>query len=177
AQTGAPAGASSWHDMLGPYVEDRWRLRELTVNYRTPTEIMDVAAGALAKVDPVLRVPASVRETGVPPWHRPAAETDLKSIVDDELAAADGGTVAVLAPSGQLGNLRATLPVSERLSVLTVAEAKGLEFDGVVVVGPEEIVAASPRGWNDLYVALTRATQRLGIVYPGQRPDFLAGAG
>ena len=177
AQTGAPAGASSWHDVLDPYVGNRWRLRELTVNYRTPSEVMRVAAAALAQVDPALRVPASVRETGVPPWNRHEAEVHLKSVVDDELAAADGGTVAVLAPPERLGELRAGLAGPERLAVLTVADAKGLEFDGVVVVAPEEIVAASPRGWNDLYVALTRATRRLGVVYTGRRPDFLVGAG
>jgi len=177
AQTGAPAGASAWHDMLSPYVADRWRLRELTVNYRTPTEIMRVAAAALAEVDPDLRVPTSVRETGVLPWHRREAEVNLKSIVDDELTAADGGTVAVLCPADRLEELRGTLPEDERLSVLTVADAKGLEFDGVIVVAPDEIVAGSSRGWNDLYVALTRATQRLGIVYSGQPLEVLVGAG
>jgi DNA helicase IV len=177
AQTGAPAGASSWDEMLSPYVEDRWRLRELTVNYRTPAEIMDLAAGALAKVDPALRAPASVRESGLPPWQRPLEGARLPSLVADELRAADGGTVAVLCPAGRLDELRAELPEDERLSVLTVEEAKGLEFDGVLVVAPEEIVAGSPRGWNDLYVALTRATRRLGVVYTEHALEPLVGAG
>lgn len=55
----------------------------------------------------------------------------------------------------------------ERLSVLTVERAKGLEFDSVVLVAPDEVVAGSPRGLNDLYVALTRATRRLGVVATG----------
>ncbi|WP_306999460.1 AAA family ATPase [Amycolatopsis thermophila] len=165
AQTGAPGGASSWRDMLGRYVGDRWRLRELTVNYRTPVEIMDLAAEALAEVDPRLRVPTSVRETGVRPWRAPLAERPLASVVDEEVAVADGGTVAVLVPASRLGAVRSELDGhGEAVSVLTVAEAKGLEFDGVVVLAPEEIVAESPRGWNDLYVAYTRATQRLGIL-------------
>ncbi|NYI91166.1 DNA helicase IV [Amycolatopsis endophytica] len=166
AQTGAPGGASSWQDMLGRHVEDRWRLRELTVNYRTPVEIMDIAAEALAEVDPELRVPTSVRETGVRPWRATAGERPLTSIVDEEVAAADGGTVAVLAPASRLGAVRSELDGhGEAVSVLTVGEAKGLEFDGVVVLEPERIVAESPRGWNDLYVAYTRATQRLGVVH------------
>ncbi|KAA9160375.1 AAA family ATPase [Amycolatopsis acidicola] len=177
AQTGAPAGASSWGEMLGPYVGDRWRLRELTVNYRTPAEIMALAAGALAHVDPGLRAPDSVRESGVRPWQLPAAGADLPSIVDKELAAADGGTIAVLCPAARLGGVRAALQEDERLSLLTVEEAKGLEFDGVVVLAPEEIVAASPRGWNDLYVALTRATRRLGVVYTAHELEALVGAG
>lgn len=177
AQTGAPAGASSWHEMLSPYVEDRWRLRELTVNYRTPAEIMSLAAGALAQVDPALRAPASVRESGIPPWQRPLAGSSLRSIVDDELRAADGGTVAVLCPAARLAGLREEFPQDERLSLLSVGDAKGLEFDGVLVVAPEEIVAGSPRGWNDLYVALTRATRRLGVVYTEHELQPLVGAG
>ena len=165
AQTGAPGGASTWHDMLGRHVGDRWRLRELTVNYRTPVEIMDLAAEALAKVDPGLRAPTSVRETGVPPWRAPLGEWPLSSVVDREVAAADGGTVGVLVPASRLGAVRSELRGhGDVVSVLTVAEAKGLEFDGVVVVAPEEIVEESPRGWNDLYVAYTRATRRLGIL-------------
>ena len=54
-----------------------------------------------------------------------------------------------------------------------MAEAKGLEFDGVVIVEPGEIVASSARGWNDLYVALTRATQRLAVLYAGSLPAVL----
>jgi DNA helicase IV len=177
AQTGAPAGASSWGEMLGPYVEDRWRLRELTVNYRTPTEIMNLAAGALAEVDPELRVPTSVRETGTRPWQRLVPDGRVKSIVDGELAAADGGTVAVLCPRSRLAELREQVAEGERLSVLSVDEAKGLEFDGVLVVAPEEIVHGSPRGWNDLYVALTRATRRLGVVYTEHELEALVGAG
>nr|WP_235022746.1 ATP-binding domain-containing protein [Amycolatopsis alkalitolerans] len=177
AQTGAPAGASSWQEMLGPYVGDRWRLRELTVNYRTPAEIMDLAAGALARVDPALRAPDSVRESGIEPWQRPLEGTSLESTVDEELRAAGGGTVAVLCPLARLEALRAVLPEDERLSLLGVEEAKGLEFDGVLVVAPEEIVAASSRGWNDLYVALTRATRRLGVVYTEHQLEPLVGAG
>jgi DNA helicase IV len=60
------------------------------------------------------------------------------------------------------------------VAVLTVAEAKGLEFDAVVVVEPAAILAESPRGGNDLYVALTRATQRLGVVHGGRLPAVLA---
>lgn len=177
AQTGAPAGASSWQEVLGPYVADRWRLRELTVNYRTPAEIMGLAAAALAQVDPGLRVPSSVRETGVAPWQQRISAEPVPALVDRELAAADGGTVAVIAPASRIAALRGEVGDEERVSLLTVEEAKGLEFDGVLLVAPEEIVAESPRGWNDLYVALTRATRRLGIVYTRSALAPLVGAG
>jgi DNA helicase IV len=61
--------------------------------------------------------------------------------------------------------------------VLTVRQAKGLEFDSVLVVEPELIVTESPRGRSDLYVALTRATQRLGVLHSGPLPDALAALG
>ncbi|MFC4002287.1 ATP-binding domain-containing protein, partial [Prauserella oleivorans] len=189
SQTGSRAGTSAWADVLSPYVGDRWRLRELTVNYRTPAEVMDLAAGVLAEIDPGLRAPTSVRDTGVPPWQRSldrsAVVTEISSIVDAELAEVDGGTVAVVVPggleaavAGELAGAGGTTAEDDnpRVSVLTVERAKGLEFDSVVVVAPDEIVAESPRGLNDLYVALTRATQRLGIVHTGAPIEALSGA-
>lgn len=181
SQTGSRGGTSSWDEVLSPYVGDRWRLRELTVNYRTPTEVMDVAAGVLAAIDPQLRAPQSVRDTGVRPWQccadRSDVATTLKSVVDGELAEVDGGTVAVVVPETLADVTFDSAAIdTERVSVLTVGRAKGLEFDSVVVVAPDEIIAESPRGLNDLYVALTRATQRLGIVHTGPVPTALESA-
>jgi DNA helicase IV len=188
AQTGSAAGTSSWHEVLSPYVDDRWRLRELTVNYRTPAEIMTVAARVLAEANPELSAPASVREAGVEPWQLPVRRSEvparIRSLVDGELAAVDGGTVAVLAPPALLPGLGAALDglladelsgEQARVSLLTVELAKGLEFDSVVVVAPDEVVAESPRGLNDLYVGLTRATQRLGVVHTGEVLPALSG--
>src|ERR671929_1287982 len=67
AQTGDLAGTSSWQDALGPFVAKRFRLEQLTVNYRTPAEIAEVADEVLAEIDPTLAPPRSVRATGVPP--------------------------------------------------------------------------------------------------------------
>ncbi|MEA5362715.1 AAA family ATPase [Amycolatopsis sp., V23-08] len=170
AQTGAAGGARSWGEVLSPYVEDRWRLEQLTVNYRTPAEIMAVAARVLAEVDAGLTAPSSVRETGVPPWSVRSADlaSELPDLVTAELSAVDGGTVAVLVPAARFDEVSAVLGAfGERLSVLTVERSKGLEFDAVVLVAPDEVVAGSPRGLNDLYVALTRATRRLGVVRTG----------
>ena len=104
AQTGDLAGTSSWERVLEPYVADRWRLAELTVNYRMPAEVMAVAADVLAGLDPPLEPPRSVRETGVDPWHRRGARRD--ELVDGggrrgrrrRLAAVGDGRVAVLTP-------------------------------------------------------------------------------
>jgi DNA helicase IV len=200
AQTGDLAGASSWGRVLEPYVADRWRLAELTVNYRTPAEIMAVAARLLGEVDPDLRPPRSVRETGVRPWRVEVSAAELPDRLAEAVAAevakvtrtaeaaAGAGRVAVIVPANRLADLgraiTAVVPdatVGERADleaavvVLTVRQAKGLEFDSVLVAEPARILAESPRGHNDLYVALTRATQRLGVVHAGPPPAPLAG--
>ncbi|MFG1951184.1 HelD family protein [Micromonospora sp. NPDC048830] len=184
AQTGALAGTASWADALEPYVAQRWRLAELTVSYRTPAEIMAVAAGVLAEIDPHLRPPRSVRESGVPPWERTAPADRLAAELTDaavaEAAALTDGRLGVIVPAGRVDELGAAvvaaLPeaaigehpeLESRVVVLTVGQAKGLEFDSVLVADPERIVAESPRGHSDLYVALTRATQRLGVLRAG----------
>ena len=179
AQTGAAGGATSWRQALKPHVGDRWRLAELTVNYRTPAEIMTLAAGVLAEVNPGLTPPRSVRATGVEPWRHDLDGDDVWEAVAPlaaaERVAADGGTVAVVCPQRLQSSLRASV-AGERVSVLTVERAKGLEFDSVIVVAPGEIAAGSSRGLADLYVALTRATQRLGVVATGEPlPGCLGG--
>ncbi|MEU5526136.1 AAA family ATPase [Micromonospora chersina] len=181
AQTGALAGTPSWQEALTPYVADRWRLEELTVSYRTPAEIMAVAAEVLAEIDPALRPPRSVRASGVPPWDRSVAAdrlaAELVEATAGEAAGLADGRLGVIVPAGRVADLGgavvAALPeatvgeqpeLANRVVVLTTEQAKGLEFDSVLVVDPDRIVAESPRGHSDLYVALTRATQRLGIL-------------
>jgi DNA helicase IV len=182
AQTGDPAGASSWEAVIAPYVADRWRLERLTVNYRTPAEIMAVAAEALAGLDPPVRLPRSVRRTGVAPWRVDIDPAELgrrlPAIVAREVAELGDGRLVVIVPAALLDELGpalvAAIPdaaagpdpavLDSRAAVLAVRYAKGLEFDSVVVVEPQRIRTESARGANDLYVALTRATRRLGIV-------------
>jgi DNA helicase IV len=176
AQRDSEAGARAWAQMLEPFVEDRWAYRRLAVNYRTPADIMDVAADVLAEVGPGLRPPASVRRTGVPPWARAVGSlsgTAREAVL--ELAAQVGdGTVAVIAPSGTPLPARMVdhLPedVAARLSVLTPGAAKGLEFDAVLLCEPHR--SSSPA---ELYVALTRATQRLGVLHTEPLPAVLDG--
>jgi DNA helicase IV len=189
AQTGAAEGASSWADVLGPHVGDRWRAEELTVSYRTPAEIMAVARDVLAAVDPALTAPRSVRSAGTEPWALPEAPGRLGELVRDGVAEVGDGRFGVIVPAGRLDELgrevTAAVPAAvgadadleSPVVVLTVRQAKGLEFDAVLVVDPAGIVAESPRGHSDLYVALTRATQRLGVLYPGELPAALASMG
>ena len=83
AQRRSAAGATSWDTMLDPYVPGRWVYRSLSVNYRTPAEIMSVAAALLAEFAPDVQPPDSVRATGVRPWSRPIAEDELASAVEE----------------------------------------------------------------------------------------------
>ncbi|HEY2204085.1 MAG TPA: helicase [Pseudonocardia sp.] len=183
AQRESAAGARSWSEMLDEHVPDRWAYRELTVNYRTPADIMDIAAAVLADVDPALRPPASVRRTGVPPWARQVPLSGLAGAVRDAvrgLAAEVGdGTVAVIAPPGTKlpVRLRAELSAATggRFSLLTPHGAKGLEFDAVVLCEPAQMLDGSPAGPAELYVALTRATQRLAVLHSEPLPASLTG--
>jgi DNA helicase IV len=190
AQTGSVAGTRSWGDVLDPYTAGRRREERLTVNYRTPAELMAVAAAVLKEIDPGLAAPDSVRETGVRPWAlrvEGALAAELPSVVERELV--DDGRMAVIVPESLMGELGPAVAarvdgavagpgaaaLDAQVAVLTVADAKGLEFDSVIVVEPGGIIAESPRGRSDLYVALTRATQRLGVVHAGPLPGALAG--
>jgi hypothetical protein len=194
AQTGAPAGLSSWSEALDEYTAGRWRTVELTVNYRTPAEIMRVTEGVLRAVDPALAAPSAVRDGGARPWSLRLPDADrgpaLRAVVEKELAALDGGRMAVIHAPSWPADLVAELAGLEGVAVadgpsaldspvvlMTAAQSKGLEFDAVLVVEPAEIVAAHRRGANDLYVALTRATRTLGVVHSGELPPMLAGAG
>ncbi|TVT58470.1 DUF2075 domain-containing protein [Amycolatopsis rhizosphaerae] len=164
AQRRSVAGATSWAEMLEPYVPGRWVYRPLSVNYRTPAEIMTVAAALLAEFAPEVRPPDSVRACGVLPWARRVTEDELPGAIEEFVREEDGreGTSVVIGPPGVPG----TVPASE---------TKGLEYDAVLVVAPERILAEGPRGAADLYVALTRATQRLGVLHQDPLPHSLSG--
>ncbi|MGY1753754.1 HelD family protein [Blastococcus sp. SYSU D01042] len=185
AQTSTLAGATTWAEVLDPHLGRTWQLAELTVNYRTPSEIMAVAADVLAATGAPTSAATSVRSTGVQPWAQRVAEAELADAVAEAAVALDKeeGTLGVLVPWSRLDAVRAA--VADRLPadpdradapvVLPPEGAKGLEFDSVLVVDPAAIVAEGVRGWNDLYVVLTRATQRLGVLHAGELPAELAG--
>ncbi|MFE3070100.1 HelD family protein [Streptomyces sp. NPDC059247] len=175
AQTGDPAGVGSWQDILAPHVEDRWELVRLGVNYRTPAEIMAVAAEARRAADPGFEPPRSVRSTGVEPWDRTVADPVAETAAAVAAERPGEGRIAVVAPPELLPALAAAVPdaahgpapdLTRPVVLLDPRQAKGLEFDTVLVVDPEGIVAGAAHGVNDLYVALTRATQRLGVIRP-----------
>jgi hypothetical protein len=178
AQTAAPGGADSWDQVFDPIAPGRWRTARLSVNYRTPAPIMKLAAALLP---PGAEPPQAARDSDELPWQ--AALADLAAVVQREAELASGGRVAVIAAPDRAGAAAAALglppgpDLDAPVTVLTPAQSKGLEFDSVIVVDPAGIEHGSPRGRADLYVALTRATRRLGLVgsLPGPLAPLVAG--
>ncbi|WP_342371999.1 AAA family ATPase [Propioniciclava soli] len=172
---------SSWPDLdeVGRAVRDligRAPHREfrLSVNYRSPAEVFALAARVVKAHHPTADLPHAVRSTGVEPALLSAGEPELVGAVADAVARLTGevgGTVGVIVPPSRLAALgqgvgaklddAVTPEARSRVLFVSPLEAKGLEYDGVVVVAPDEIVAESPGGIRVLYVALTRPTQRL----------------
>ncbi|MEV5893844.1 HelD family protein [Nonomuraea fuscirosea] len=216
AQTGSAAGARTWGEVLDPYLEGRWREERLLVNYRTPVEIMRVAADVLRAYAPGQEPPESVREGGAEPRAVRLPVSGLPELVAAELAelraelgtdgengaeTGSGGTgggagsgegsgagsgggagagegrLGVVTPDARHAEVAALFPrgdLDAPVVVLTVTQAKGLEFDAVVVVDPAGILGQSPMGGQDLYVAVTRATRRLTVVHEGDLPPVLS---
>jgi DNA helicase IV len=179
AQTSEEAGVGSWERILEPYVQDRWEHVRLGVNYRTPAEIMEVAAAVLRAENPGFEPPRSVRSTGTRPWARAASGEELPGVVGECAARAmpEQGRLAVVAPKDLHAELAGRLPgvtagaepdLTEKVALLDPRQCKGLEFDVVLVVEPARYST------SDLYVALTRATQSLGVVHTGELPEGLA---
>ncbi|RKN19022.1 ATP-dependent DNA helicase [Micromonospora musae] len=143
----------------------------LTTNYRNSAEIFAVAAAEIRRLDPDLALPTAVRSTGVEPVELavPVAELESATVAAaatllDEVE----GTVGVITPVPRRNEVAGWLGArgGSRLQVVTSLEAKGMEYDGVVLVAPSEIRADPGSGVRTLYVALSRATQRLSTVDP-----------
>ncbi|HEY2948910.1 MAG TPA: AAA family ATPase [Micromonosporaceae bacterium] len=154
----------------------------LSTNYRNSAEIFELAAAVIRRVSPDIELPRAVRSTGVLPEHRVVHTDELPAAVRKATAAALDeveGTVGVIAPVPRRDEIAAWVGdlAAPRLQVITSLEAKGMEYDGVVLVEPEQIRADGPSGVRTLYVALSRATQRLWTIGtdPGWLPPPLAG--
>ncbi|ARX81206.1 ATPase AAA [Streptomyces alboflavus] len=151
----------SWEERLGRAGLDRIRPASLTVNYRTPEEIMTEAEPVIRAAIPDANVPTSIRSSGLPVVHGSVA--DLGTVLDDWLATHADGTVCVITTGAtEVG----ALPATPRVRSLTPELSKGLEFDLVVLIDPESY-GEGIEGAVDRYVAMTRATQRLVVLTSG----------
>jgi superfamily I DNA/RNA helicase len=150
----------SWRERLQRIGIDQVTLASLSINYRTPEEVMTEAEPVIRAVIPDANVPVSIRSNGIPVVHGPAA--DLGPVLDGWLAAHAEGIACVIGDPA----FRAT----PRVRSLTPELSKGLEFDLVILVDPEKF-GEGIEGAVDRYVAMTRATERLVILTsPGGRP-------
>ena len=192
AQATGQWSPSSWDDVIRHLPQVPVTVVELSVNYRTPSEIMDLAARVLAVAAPAIVQPASVRSTGDFPVVRRAEPGrlafEVASAARGEAAQGDG-TVGIVCPEalaepigdalradGVVFGVPSRHGLDETITVVPVGVAKGLEFDSVVVVEPARLARDSSQGMRALYVALTRATKRLTIVHAEALPEALVEA-
>jgi hypothetical protein len=150
--------SESWQERLKRAGLDQINLATLSINYRTPEEVMVEAEPVIRRVLPDANVPTSIRSTGVPVVR--GSVSDLGSILDSWLAEHADGIACVIA-AGEID--AGAVPATPRVRVLTPELSKGLEFDLVVLIDPETF-GDGIEGTVDRYVAMTRATQRLVIL-------------
>ena len=194
AQATGPLAPNNWDDVV-THLPDRKgsRIIGLSVGYRIPAQIMDVANRVMLAATPSLRPPTAVREgEDKPDFIEVATSAELARAVAMETARLvneiTDGNIAVVAPDPMVEELCAALTTAgikhgratrtaldTGVTVVPVSVVKGLELDGVIVVEPAAIVADEQQGLRALYVALTRSTRRLSIVHALPLPDAMIG--
>ncbi len=181
-----------WESLL-EFLPDRRapRREELTVGYRVPGPIMDLAARVLTLAAPDLAPPTSIRHSGDAPVFVTASVeslgAELSRAVRNEITAVGSGNIAVIAPDSMVGEIDNMLSaggvahggatrqgLDQQVTIVPVSLAKGLELDSVIVVEPKRILDEQKRGAQSLYVALTRSTKRLVVIHTGVLPTVLA---
>ncbi len=171
AQTSYPNQAETEQalaELIGNNLERRF---VLSTNYRSPKEIFDLAGTVISRVDAGADLPNAVRRTGIEPKLATTTVADRAASIRAEVLSLAGqvqGTVGIVCPPSRLTETTTLImqderlrELDERLLVVTALQSKGLEYDGVLVLSPDEIIAEAAGGERALYVALTRATQRL----------------
>ncbi|MGW3290168.1 RNA polymerase recycling motor ATPase HelR [Streptomyces sp. NPDC001002] len=143
----------SWQERLERIGLNRIDVASLSINYRTPEEVMAEAEPVIRAALPDANVPTSIRSSGIPVVHGPAS--DLTDVLDTWLTAHDDGIACVIGDP--------TFRATSRVRSLTPELSKGLEFDLVVLVDPEKF-GEGIEGAVDHYVAMTRATQQLVVL-------------
>ncbi len=171
AQGTGPVSYRSWDDVLGRLPGgDRAEVEELRHAYRVPREIMDLALPLLDVIAPDVEPPIAYRTGAALPQFRQVAEGELLATAYREAGQLADGLLAVIAPDELID--QASEDLWEGVPLLSPRQAKGLEFDHVVVVEPA-LIAAQEQGLRELYVALTRPTKSLVVVHARPLPDEL----
>src|SRR3954447_24067182 len=189
AQATGPTRFPDWSDLLvAAAVEGESRIAELAIGYRVPRQVMELAAELLPRIAPDIVAPKAVREGPEDPRLLQIDDTSLAAtLLSDVAGRLDGDrSVGVIGPSDALDYVRSALieaglepgdiltdGLSRQVTVLSADQAKGLEFDHVVVVEPEAIAGAA-EDWAYVYIALTRATRTLSVLYRTVAPFEIA---
>jgi DNA helicase IV len=187
-QASRPGAVAAWEDVLTHVpTHNPPQFVTLSVNYRTPAEVMDLAARLLTVAAPNVAPSRSVRSTGEQPWFVAAEPGRVGARAVEIVRSVRGrsGTVAVIAPQEfhatletALRDLGAVASAADALdapiAILDATDAKGLEFDHVVVVEPSRLVTPDSAGLRLLYVTITRTTKSLTVVHSGALPEGLA---
>src|SRR6056297_2231261 len=206
AQATGPLAPTDWDDVLAHLPERKpARVIGLSVGYRIPGQIMELANKVMEVATPTLRAPQSVRVGDAAPRIVRAGEPDgrhgangdgaggLAATVADEVRTvtveSPDASLGVIAPDGLIDELSEHLTAAginhgtatrtgldEGVTLVPVSVVKGLELDAVIVVEPARIVAETEYGMRSLYVALTRPTQRLTVVHADELPEPLRDA-
>ena len=186
AQATGPLAPDTWEEVLD-HLPDRKpaRVIGLSVGYRIPAQIMELATKVMTAATPGLRAPESVRVGDAGPRIQRVDDVDTGVLDEVRFLLADmaGGSIAVVAPDDLCDGISDALTdaglehgratntgLDQALTVVPVSVVKGLELDAVVVVEPSRIVSDQEHGMRALYVALTRSTQRLSIVHADDLP-------
>ena len=189
AQATGPYARDSWEDVIDqlPKRRDPER-RELTTGYRIPAPAMEFAGRVLREVAPDLKPPIAIRSEGEPPRVEQVEDvlTALEAFIEAELESIGVGNLAVIVPrslreaagdalrtAGRPFGEATRAGLQSRVALVPVQLVKGLEVDGVLVVEPARIVAEERQGMRALYVALTRATKRVGVLHSEPLPTAL----
>jgi DNA helicase IV len=191
AQSTGAWAHDGWDSVL-EHLPDRRapRLEALTVGYRVPGPIMELAAKVLRVAAPQLDPPRSIRHVGEPPllvqFDADELAEELSDLVRSELKAVGTGNVAVVVPRSMARRADEVLEMAgiehgsasrqgldKQVTLVTPSLVKGLELDSVIVVEPQLILEEEVRGPQSLYVAVTRSTKRLSILFTGELPALL----
>lgn len=192
AQATGPLAPSSWEDVTA-HLPDRkpHRVAGLSVGYRIPSQIMELAGKVMLAATPGLRVPVSVREGDAAP-NIVQVDNLVRGVVAEVCAVREAvpqARVGVVAPdemcpilaegltdAGVAHGLAGTVGLATDITIVPVGLVKGLEIDAVIVVEPAGIIESTEHGMRALYVALTRSTQRLSVVHSRPLPAVLDAA-
>lgn len=193
AQASGTDTSADWGSVLQPFAEDSWRLSELTVNYRTPERITKAAANVATFAGRPVTTPKALREGDYEPEliHTTAANRDqaLLTTLNKQLHRVPGGLIGIIAVGQDYAHARGLLEEhypgriwtgtgrrrDRDLALVTARQAKGLEYDAVVILEPQDLVTAAGGSVGDLYVAMTRATQTLTLLTTASAEDLPAG--